>query len=354
MSRNTSYLRRAAAAVVAGTVALATVALTAPPAAAAALNASAQAGTSFNTSGGATCATVGSGGATPVVPLVSGAPPVVFTRSDTSVATDSGDTSDVTNMSASLAVTAGATETAGSLRSFDMTAKMSATVSAAQGSATSCESSASSQATVIGTVTITSPSILDLTSSLHGGANGNVTLFLTANAAGPPTQLIEINFGNQGKSRRVVVLRPDTYTLNIVSSVQATEPDGLPSDVTSSTVDIGIHGLVSAPGTAETPQKGTGSRYLTVPGGLDCAGHAVTADFTKAAGKKPKKGEKPKLSKATFYVNGSKVKSVKKPHKNTEVKLSGLPDTDEVLVEALIKVRGKGAVTISRMYLPCS
>ena len=59
----------------------------------------------------------------------------------------------------------------------------------------------------------------------------------------------------------------------------------------------------------------------------------MTADFTKKAGKKAKKGQKPVISKATFYVNGAKVKTTKKPNKKTLVTLPGIPD-DLVTVTA--------------------
>lgn len=327
--------------------------MTTSSASAAVFNGNTAAVTSFSTTGGATCTRTVSGTSSPTLPLLSNGTPATVSTSGTSVATDSGDLTDVTTMSASATATTRATEVAGSLRSFDMTARVTAAVNPAQGVATSCDSSASGQVSAAGTFVIAAPSILDLTVTSRGGRNGNLT-FVVSSTTSPLTQVVQIEYGASGKSRRVVALRADTYSITVAPSVTASEPDGAPSDVTSSTVDFAVHGLISGPGKAVAAPKGTGKKYLSLPSGQNCAKHTVAADFTKAAGQKPKKGEQPKISKATFFVDGAKVKSVKKPHKNTVVTLKGLSAFDELEVEALLKVRGKGTVAVTRTYLPCS
>jgi hypothetical protein len=346
-------LRRAGGVALAGAFAATGVSLTAAPASAAAYTGQAQVVTTFNTSGGGGCTISSGGGGNQLVPFNSPGT-VNLSQSNTAVATDPGDAGDVTNMSASVQGTASLTEVGGALKTLDMTSTHSTTVQPQQGPATECNSTASSQFTTVGTVVVPSSSILDLTTKMRGGQSGNFTLVF-ARTTGAPTQVVGVEVNQNGKTRRVLPIPAGTYQLTIVAASQLGEPDAA-SDPTSDTVKIDVHGVMSAPGTALKAAEGTGTRYLKLPDTLNCAGHSLTTDFTSKAGKKatPNNGRKPRIRNAKFFVNDTKVKTKRKPHKNTNVTLSSLDDTDEVVIEVVLKLQDRSKVDIRRTYLPCS
>jgi hypothetical protein len=347
-----SPCRRAAVLIGAGTLTLTTLVVAAPPASAAALNGLAVADTAFSSSGGGGCTVSSSGSTTGVMPFSSGGAPFVANLQQASVATDPGDIGDVTNMTAAVQGTAQATEAGGLLTGFSVEAHLTATVNAAQGTATECNSQATSDLQSQGIFTLTAPAILDLRVSTTGTGVAQSQVLVQRSTA-PVGQLIEINVGLQDRSRRLLTLTPGDYVVTVAGAAIAVEPDA-PNDPTTTDVHVKIKGTLSGPGLAPAAQKGTGSKYLTLPGGLTCSTHSVVADFTKKAGPKATKDRKSVISKATFFVNDAKVAKVKKPHKKTDVTLGGLPDTDELVVEARLKLRGKGTVTVTRTYLPCT
>jgi hypothetical protein len=344
--------RRAAGVVAAVVLAASAVAVTAPPASAAVLNGQAQSGTSFSTSGGGGCTVTDSGDASPVQPFVSGGAPLITNVQTNSVAIDPGDPADVSNMSAGVQATIQATEAGGVLTGFEVDARLTATVNALQGAATDCSSQAQSTLQTQGTFSLPAPAILDLRLSTRGIGLAQTQLIILRTTP-PAAQVFDVNLGLQNRSRRLVTLPAGDYTVSTVGVAVAVEPDA-PTDPTQADIQFKVKGTLSAPGTAVAARKGTGSKYLTLPDSLSCATHSVVADFTKKAGPKATKTRKSVISQATFYVNDVRVKKVKKPHKKTNVTLSGLPDTDELVVEARLKVRGKGTATVTRTYLPCS
>jgi hypothetical protein len=347
-----SLRRRAAVLVGAGALTLTAFVVTAPPASAAVLNGLASTDIDFGTGGGGGCTVTNAGSGSGVLPWVSGGASFAANAQQTSVATDPGDAGDVTNMSAGLQATAQATEAAGALTGFSVEAHLTAAVNAVQGAATDCSSQASSSLSSQGLFTLTTPAILDLRISTQGTGLAQSQVLLQRMTA-PTGQLFDINIGLEDRTRRIVTLPAGDYVFVVTGAAVAVEPDA-PTDPTNTDYQVKAKGSFSAPGAAPAAQKGTGSKYLTLPGGLTCSTHSVIADFTKKAGPKATKDRKSVISKATFFVNDAKVAKVKKPHKKTDVTLGGLPDTDELVVEARLRLRGKGTVTVTRTYLPCT
>ena len=345
--------RRAGGLALAGALAAATVTLTATPASAAAYTGQAQASVGFSTSGGGSCSITSGGNGSQAVPLNSPGT-ISLTQNNSAVATDSGEPADVTNMSGSVQGTATLTEVAGALKSLDMASTHTTSVQPVQGAATDCESSATASFATVGTINVPTASILDLTVKIRGGSSGEWVLVMQRTTA-PAGSTIQVDTNQNGKTRRVLSIPAGTYQLITVASSELNEPEAA-GDPTSDTVRIVAHGEVSAPGSALGVAKGTGTKYLKLPDTLNCAGHSVTADFTKKAGKKAtnRNGVKAKIRNAKFFVNGATVASHRKPHKNTNVTLAGLDDTDEVVVEVLLKLQDRSKVEIRRTYLPCS
>ena len=345
--------RRMGGLALAGALGLATVTFTAAPASAAAYTGQVIASNTFSTSGGGSCSITSGGNGNQTLPFNSPATQTL-TQNNSAVATDSGEPADITNMSGSSQGTVTMTEVGGALKTVDMTATLSTTVQPVQGAATDCDSSATSTFATAGTLVVPAPSILDLTAKLRGGRSGNLTFVLTKTTA-PASTTVGVDLNQNGKTRRVLALPAGTYTFTALGSSSLTEPETA-TDPTSDTVNVALHGVLSAPGSALSKAKGTGVKYLKLPDTLNCAAHSVTGDFTKKAGKKATRanGLKPRIKKATFFVNGVKKATKSKPHKNTNVTLSGLDNTDEVAVEVLLKLQDGSKVDIRRTYLPCS
>jgi hypothetical protein len=346
-----STFSRSACVALAGAVGVATVTLTASPASAAAFAGSSQASSDFITSGGSSCGTSNPGGAQGA-PLNSTGTSASHSFTDTSVATDSGNPSDVTNMSASVKATASATEIGGEPRTFDMSSTLSTSVQPALGPATSCDSQATASYSTVSNFVLTAPMMLELTAKMRGGRFDSLQVFLSK-TTGSANQLVATELNQSAKTRRVAAVPAGTYQLITLASSQLGEPDS-GTEPTSDTASMSVHGVFSAPGSALGAEKGTGTKYVDLLDTLSCAGSSVAADFTKAAGKKPKHGDEPTIRKAKFSVNGEKVKTKKKPNKHTLVTLHGLDTTDEVLVEVLMTLKDKSKVEVRRTYLPCS
>jgi len=98
-------------------------------------------------------------------------------------------------------------------------------------------------------------------------------------------------------------------------------------------------------GGALSAASGTGTAYVKLAGARNCTGHNVAATFTPQAGK---------VKTATFYVNGTKKKTVDHPAGGTSALLGGLPDTSGVTVRAVMALKAGGSATAVRSYVPCS
>ena len=349
--------RRFGGLALAGAVAAATVVFTAPAASAVGYDGTAEAEVDFDTSndGSTGNCVFTSGSGTPLtqtLPFTSNGVPVSANISSTATVQDDGEPADTTNLAASVQASASATEVAGGIKTFDMRSTTSATVSPAQGTASNCDSSSTATWTVQGTVIVTSPSIRVLKVDARGGVVQVVLVEGTSLGSGFATATANVE--TTDRERRVVRVEPGTYTLAAISGSQLNSPQAAGDPTTRSAV-ITAHAEFFAPGTATGKRTGTGKKYMKLPGSLDCVNDRVVADFTNKAGKKATaaNGLDPVIRSAAFFVNGEKVKTKRKPHKNTKVKLKNLDTTDEVEVEAVLKLWDGHKVTVTRGYLPC-
>ena len=209
---------------------------------------------------------------------------------------------------------------------------------------------------VTGTFSTASAGLLELDFSNLGTGLSQHNVNITRNAPAPASVGIVVSINEFGRTHRLLAVQPGDYTMTVQLVAQAADTNLAGQPGPSANVRTNVHGAFKPFGVADGASSGSGAKYLTLADSQTCASHSVTADFTKKAGKKAKKGKKPVIKKATFFVNGAKVKSVKKPNKNTLVTLTGLPADDTVEVSAQLKLqaKGKGTVTVERTYLPCS
>ena len=353
---HSSLVRRCAGASGALVLALAGLGLAATPADGAVLDGMATASTNFATSGGGGCALSADTHTSSNQPYGSGGTVASFNLNTSAVATDPGDLTDTTQLAANISGTVSAQEAAGAVTGFAMNSNIALKVDRAQDALSSCSSSA--LATMIMTTpvpfNVPAPTLLDLTSKFHGSnlTVSSVTLVLSKTNA-PPASDTEVPFNFNASVQRYLAVPAGQYSVTVVVTTQLSQPSTPPVGE-NATATWSLDAKFLTPGVAKTAQQGTGNKYLTLGSAVSCTSDTVTADFTNKAGKKAKKGKKPVLNKATFYVNDVKVASVKKPNKNTLTTLTGLPDEDEVTVEAVIKVRGKGPVAVRRTYRPCT
>ncbi len=315
--------RRATGAVAAGALALAAVAVTAPPASAAPWAGQYGKGTFYSYSG-AGCSASSPGTALAMVAMPANTP-VSLDVADSATGTGpvAGDTG---TMSASVAGTAQIAEGAGGVTALDVSVDLTANAARALGGGSACSASSQSAAVVTGTFTTSAAGLLDLHISNLGTGFGQHQITLIRTTPGPLSGSQTISVGETGRTHRVVSVQPGDYQVQVqlVAAATSSNAAGQPGPATN--LKVRLHGDFKPFGVADGAQSGTGSKYVKLADGVTCASHSVTADFTKKAGKKAKKGQKPVISKATFYVNGAKVKTTKKPNKKTLVTLSGIPD----------------------------
>jgi hypothetical protein len=284
-----------------------------------------------------------------VIPIGSGAPiPLDNSVSGTVTGAAPGDS---TSVQAATSGVAQFNEVGGSLTDFTLSGVVSADVVRQLGSASGCAVSGSAAAVVTGNVHLATTSVLDLDTVTDG--TGYIQAMVTLAGMPPLAGLVEQDLDNKGHTQRVAVFAAGDYALTLL--VAATAQDGAhgPSYAAHAQGRFLVTGAFKPLGSAETAPEGAAAKYVALPDSLSCAGHSVAAEFTDKAGKKPKKGQRPRIKKATFFVNGAKAKTAKKPNKKTVVTLAGLPP-DEVTVSATLKLTGKGKVTVERTYYPCA
>ena len=334
------------------TMSLAGLAAIAPPASAAPWTGQVATTSSFGY-GGAGCSPSNTG-ASPATPLPSNTP---LPLNHSGSATGTGPTApDTGSMSASVIGSAQVSESAGSLAVFDVTASLKATASRALGGGSACSASSVAAVNLTGSFSTASPGLLDLDFSSLGSGFGQHTLTLVRVAPTPPSGALPIMYNMTGTTHHLLAVQAGDWSFTTTMSATALSNNSVGQPPPSADLRVKLHGEFKPFGLADGAATGAGKKYVALPESQTCASHSVTADFTKKAGKKAKKGKKPVIKKATFFVNGAKVRSVKKPHKNTLVTLTGLPVDENVEVSARLKLqaKGKGTVTVERTYLPCS
>jgi hypothetical protein len=280
-----------------------------------------------------------------------------LTLSGSTVATKTGDPTDTTALSATMHGTASATESGGQARTLDVAITGSMTNSAVKGALTACDSTNSVTMVSQGFVTITSATILEVRTSTRSGPGSLISFTLQSVGGVLPSVSIGTDLDQNGTSTRRIQVKPGSYVVTVQLEVTRRTQDVIATP-TLSGFAMSLHAQFYRPGEASTGAKGAGTKYVTLPEGLDCTGHTASVTYTKSAKpakkKKGAKGKKPTLSNATFYVDGNKVKTVKKPDRDTTTLLSGIAAGDPVTIEAVVKVRGKGTVELRRTYVPCS
>ncbi|HEX5088373.1 MAG TPA: hypothetical protein VFV89_11240 [Nocardioides sp.] len=346
-----SLVRRLVGIAGAGALALTPLALVAAPATAAPFAGQLQKQTTFSATG--TGCSVSPGTTSPTTNFVAGAPVSLAQSESTNGVGPTGP--DTAQLSAALGGSFVAHESGGALTDFSADATAATSVNRALGAASACTWNSTAIALVTGTLT-SNGGLWDVNVKLFGSGTGVVQLIFIKTGNPLASQNVVAHIGGAARTHTLVSLAPGDYTLQVVVEAVSSGTNTANQPTPTSNAHAIVNGVFRGFGVADGPATGDGTKYLDLANGLTCASHSLKADFKKKAGKKAKKGKKPVITKAVFFVNDAKVKTVKKPNKNTTVTLSGLPDTDTLDVSAQLTLsgKGKGKVTVERSYLPCS
>lgn len=346
-----SLVRRLVGIAGAGALALTPVALAAAPATAAPFAGQVQKQTTFSASG--TGCSVSSGTSSPATAFAAGTPVSLAQSESTNGVGPTGP--DTAQLSSAVGGSFVAHEAGGALTDFSADATAATSVNRALGASSACTWSSTASALVTGTFT-SNGGLWDVNVKFSGSGTGIVQLVFIKTGSILTSESVVAHVGDAARTHTLISLAPGDYTLQLAVQSASSGTNTANQPPPTSNAHAIVNGVFRGFGVADGPATGDATKYLDLPGGLTCASHSLKADFKKKAGKKAKKGKKPVISKAVFFVNDTKVKTVKKPNKNTTVTLSGLPDTDTLDVSAQLTLTGKGngKVTVERSYLPCS
>lgn len=301
------------------------------------------------------------GVAAPLTPLPAN---TVVPINNTASATGSSASPEHTGtMSASVTGSAYVAENAGGVTSIDIKAHLKAEANRTRGILNTCEASAEAAVTLNGTFSTSTPGVLVLDVSQVGeGFTQNILLLerLTPTGQGH----LSLLFNLTGTRHYVVPVQAGEWGFMTAFNLTAASKGDPMAPPPSGDVEVELHADFKPFGSAAGNVIGAGAKYVTLPDAQNCTTHSITADFTNKAGKPLKgknkaKGEnkakkrKPVIKKATFYVNGVKVRTVKKPHKNTLTTVGNLPADETSVVKVKLTLPGKAPVTLHRTYLPC-
>ena len=257
-----------------------------------------------------------------------------------SVATveDAGDVADDTTMTAKSSGKVRATEADGSLNTLVLTTALSASVVAAQGLTSDCDSDASAMSGVQTFFTLAEAGWV----TLHGAARGGVLqATLIDQTASHGTVVMSV--GLKTEQTRQFFLPAGTYLALAIFDLGVATPSAV-GDPTSA-VGGGSYSLDFTPaGGATGPATGTGKKFVRLDAARACGAGSVAGSFTSKASK---------VVKATFFVNGKKKKTITDPSGGTDVVLRGLADASTAVVTVAIQLT-QGKATLRRVYVSCS
>ncbi|MBJ7356832.1 hypothetical protein [Nocardioides sp.] len=310
--------------------------------------ASSQAAVGFSASGG--CTETGPGDATsPATPFAADGVPVTTTVTSSATVTHNVDNTDVTTMTGTVSNTVRATQLGGALRTLEVDVTTQLSLLSSKGTAQACGASVTAQGVDVGFFDLPTPKYV----TAHIKSKGAVGILILQNAAGPVAGTIQqVQYFLHSNLTQRIYLPAGTWILQVQNQniLQAPTPAQTMTSPSKSTLNLDL--VFDDPGVATEVAKGSGSKYLDLADGRACAAGSVAATWTAKAGK----GDKRKVKKAIFRVDGVKAKVVKKPKKKQTTTLTGLDPDEMAEVSVSLKLVEKGAdkLAVERTYLPCT
>ncbi len=261
------------------------------------------------------------------------------------------DTTDSTTLTGSVTSTATAYQSGGQLSKVTVNTSYSASVTSTLGTAQKCDAEVFTAGGAQYGFDLVAPTLVTVSLRTHGGVAQAIAgqgLF------GPGTEIAiagAIGGGQSSTSTGTILLPAGTNYVAMQVQQDALEAPSPTSSKTAASGNASMTVTFQKPGNAATVADGSGKKYLAPAAGRDCSAGTLSATWKSKAGK----GENRKVKKAVFYVNDTKVKTVKKPKKKDVTKLTGLDPEQAAHLEVVIHLvkKGAGKVSVQRDYLPC-
>jgi hypothetical protein len=277
-------------------------------------------------SNGAGCTEVITPGANTTVPVVENGGPATATGSTSASFTNSGDATDNATGAATDTATGSVSSVGGTLRSMDFTG--SGTVNLDQALATSaCGRNLYAYVDLDFNFTLTQPGYLHIKMSSTGPASYGEVYVYQYHATGDQPYLDHYGHGLKFNGTDDVFLPAGEYRGYFES--EATTYGYRTTDF-AGTATTTVHASFSVAGSQTAAQTGTGHRYVGFAAARTCATHSLAASVTQ------RKKLAHRIKKVSFFVNGTKVRTLRTPHKGQVV---ALPIADDQAASAMAKVK---------------
>ena len=281
-------------------------------------------------SSGSGCAQVSTPGANTTVPVVENGGPATATGSTSVNYTNSGDGTDNATGTATDTATGSVSSVGGTLRSMDFTG--SGTVNLDQALATSaCGRRAFAYVDLDFDFTLTQPGYLHVKMSNSGPASYGEVYVYQYHATGNEPYVDHYGQGLKFNGTDDVFLPAGEYRGYFESFVST---PGYPTTDFSGTGTTTVHATFSGAGSQTAAQTGTGHRYVGFAAARTCATHSLGATVTH------RKKLAHRITKVSFFVNGTKVRTLRHPHRGQAV---ALPIADDKTADVLAKVKLSGS-----------
>jgi hypothetical protein len=278
-------------------------------------------------------------------PVAENGPGTVAAASVSGSLTLDGDPSDVLSLAAHVEATGSVASLGGNPRSIRLTATGSLAVS-------TTKSTSRCHAEIVSRVALTSDFKVT-----QGG-------FLTVTTTAGPDTLVIVNLADDVTEDRFITLVSEGSKLEAPMRVflpPGSYESGFQAGVWASTsvavgpipVSASVHGDFTVAGSQLAAQTGKAGKYVVLPSARTCAAHLLLAAITD------KKKRVRQVKQVTFFVNGSRVKTVRTPDRGAQL---ALPVADAVRADVRTEVvlvparRGRPAkhVVATAGYEACS
>jgi hypothetical protein len=299
---------------------------------------------SNSSAGSGTCNVTETPGPNTTVPVVENGAPATATGSMHAVYGNSGATSDTATGDATDTATGSVSSVGGTLRSLDFTG--SGTVSLDQALATSaCQRDVSAWVVFNFDFTLTQPGYLHVKMSNTGGVSyGEVDLW-QHHATGDQPYVDHYGQGLKFNGTDDVFLPAGEYRGYFYSYVSAFGTSGT-TDF-SGTGKTTVHATFNVAGSQTAAQTGAGHRYVGFAAARACATHSLDAMVTH------RKKLAHRIKKISFFVNGTKVRTLRHPHRGRLVSLA-IADDQAASVMAKVKLTDGKVRSTTASYEACS
>lgn len=257
--------------------------------------------------------------------------------------TNTGNSSDVTTVSAHYGGTASLSTHNGTLRNALLKGSGDVTVTRALGSSSTCA------------VGATLANILLFETHQPAGwfyvtrntSKISVTETVVENAHSGAPAIFELYQGGASSVTQRAFTKQGLYVTELVAGIQGgvrqilLKSGGTVSRSSlKNTLAVQFHNA----GSAFSRAKGSATKFVKFPGSVSCAHHSAKLTWT---------GRASQVAGGAFYVNGKKKASVSSPKSGHHVVLHHLSPTADNTISVKLSLKGGGKATASDLYVPC-